>query len=66
MDEYVTSGRKLQFAVIQDEADSLARGNDHYTAEEVAQATVHTRQDMVLLAAHVHEIPRQVRWRWGE
>lgn len=61
MDEYVAGGRKLQYEVIQSEAEQLARGTT-YTAEEVAQATVHARQDMVLLVWNLRAIRQQLRW----
>lgn len=62
MDDYVASGRALQYQVIQDEAASLSRGNDRYTPEEIAQATVHTRQDIVLLVWNLRMIRNQLRW----
>jgi len=62
MDRYEESGRRLQYGVIQDETGALARGDDHYSPAEVAQATVHTRQDLVLVIAQLLAIRRLLRW----
>lgn len=61
MDDYESSGRKLQFEVMQAEASQLSRGLDHYTQKEIAQATVHARQDLVLMVAQLTQLNGQIR-----
>ena len=61
MDDYEASGRKLQFEVMQAEATQLSKGDDAYTPREVAQATVHTRQDLVLVVSLLTQLNGHVR-----
>lgn len=60
MTELIESARRVQFGVITDEADNLARGLDDYSPEAVRQAVVHTRQDVVLLASYLTGIHGQL------
>jgi hypothetical protein len=51
----------LQQAIIDAEREQLDKGFDEYGQEEVNQAIVHTRQDTVLVMAHLGEIADNTR-----
>jgi len=65
MTDFGLRGREIQFGVIESESDNLARGDDHYSENEVAQAAVHTRQDLVLVVSLLTDMNIQLRLlRW--
>lgn len=54
------NARAMQLGVIDDEREAISNGRD-YSDEEVRLATVHTRQDMVLLVSFAHVATRRLR-----
>jgi hypothetical protein len=61
MSSFYRRAVNLQSLVKHDEAESLRMSADNYSDAEVRQATVHTRQDIVLLVSLLSSLNLQVR-----
>lgn len=57
--KYSEAAGSLQRAVMSSERTNLEKGLDDYTEEEVRQATVHTRQDLVLVVSYLSALNTQ-------
>ncbi len=56
MTDWNDFARRLQFGVQSDEREA----NAEYSDDEVRRAIVHSRQDIVLLVAHLSSLNRQI------
>jgi hypothetical protein len=59
--DFLARAVEVQRAVKYDELKHLDNGLDQYSREQVSQATVHTRQDLVLVVSLLTDLNRQAR-----